>query len=103
MKRCPDSHSFKVRSNIDQTAQVKQESKQEQKVSMPQAFGIGGVLAVVGVIIAIGKPCFIIALQCAYDECESEHPFKSTPPGGGYKSSARWPSSEAMFRYGQCI
>ena len=29
---------------------------------------------------------------------ESEYRFKVTPPGGGDKSSTRWPSSEAMFR-----
>ena len=33
----------------------------------------------------------------SYSECESEHRFKSKPSGGGDKSSARWPSSEAMF------
>ena len=45
----------KVRSNIAQASAVKQESHQEQKVTKEQAFGIGGALAIVGALLAIGE------------------------------------------------
>ena len=37
-----------VSSNIDQASAVKQKSEQKQKVTVQQAFGIGSVLAVIG-------------------------------------------------------
>ena len=46
-----------VASNIAQGSAVKQKHKSEQKVSMPQAFGIGSVVLVIGLLIALGV-CF---------------------------------------------
>ena len=37
-----------VSSNIDQASAIKQKSEQKQKVTVQQAFGIGSVLAVIG-------------------------------------------------------
>ena len=45
-----------VSSNIDQASAIKQKSDQKQKVTVQQAFGIGSVLAVIGMshIIKLG-------------------------------------------------
>ena len=46
-----------VASNINQGSAVKQKGKQEQNVSVPQAFGIGTVVLALGLLIAFGL-CF---------------------------------------------